>query len=240
MWNDKMKAVTFSYDDGVTQDQRFIEMLDKYGLKCTFNINSGNFGKGGGSFHRGRTVSHVKPQKEEIPDIYRGHEVAGHTLTHPHLCTLSDEEVVRQVKEDMEALSALMGYPVIGTVFPYGEFDDRVINLIHEHTDAVYSRGISNTFAFDFGGDLLRYQPTVRHAKWNEMFDLAEKFIQMTPDKPQLFYIWGHTYEFDIDQSYWHRMEDFCRLISGHEDIFYGTNSEVFFGIDHYKRALEG
>ena len=40
MWNGKLKAVTFSYDDGVTQDIRFIEMLDRYGLKGTFNINS--------------------------------------------------------------------------------------------------------------------------------------------------------------------------------------------------------
>ena len=42
-----MKALTFSYDDGVTQDKRLIKILNKYGLKCTFNINSGLFGVGG-------------------------------------------------------------------------------------------------------------------------------------------------------------------------------------------------
>ena len=30
MFNGKMKAITFSYDDGVTQDKRLIEILDKY------------------------------------------------------------------------------------------------------------------------------------------------------------------------------------------------------------------
>ena len=30
----KMKAVTFSYDDGVTQDQRLISLFNKYNLKC--------------------------------------------------------------------------------------------------------------------------------------------------------------------------------------------------------------
>ena len=40
MFNGLMKAVTFSYDDGITQDQRLIEIFDKYGLKSTFNINS--------------------------------------------------------------------------------------------------------------------------------------------------------------------------------------------------------
>ena len=41
----KLKTVTFSYDDGTTQDIRLIELLNKYGLKCTFNLNSGLFSK---------------------------------------------------------------------------------------------------------------------------------------------------------------------------------------------------
>ena len=40
----KLKAVTFSYDDGVNQDIRFAEILSKYGLKGTFNLNTAMFG----------------------------------------------------------------------------------------------------------------------------------------------------------------------------------------------------
>ena len=40
MFNGKNKALTFSYDDGVTQDKRLIEIFNKYGLKATFNLNS--------------------------------------------------------------------------------------------------------------------------------------------------------------------------------------------------------
>ena len=47
MFNGKMKAVTFSYDDGVTQDIRLIELLNKYNLKATFNLNSELLGKPG-------------------------------------------------------------------------------------------------------------------------------------------------------------------------------------------------
>ena len=39
----KPKALTVSYDDGVRQDKRLIEILQKYGLKRTFNLNSGLF-----------------------------------------------------------------------------------------------------------------------------------------------------------------------------------------------------
>ena len=35
----RCKAVTFSYDDGVKADKKLVEILDKYGLKGTFNLN---------------------------------------------------------------------------------------------------------------------------------------------------------------------------------------------------------
>ena len=35
------KFVTFSFDDGIEQDTRFVEMLNTYGFKATFNINTG-------------------------------------------------------------------------------------------------------------------------------------------------------------------------------------------------------
>lgn len=37
----KKKALTLSYDDGVEQDRRLVEILNRYGIKATFNINSG-------------------------------------------------------------------------------------------------------------------------------------------------------------------------------------------------------
>ena len=45
MFCGKMKAVTFSYDDGVTQDIRLIDLFNKYSLKATFNIISAELGK---------------------------------------------------------------------------------------------------------------------------------------------------------------------------------------------------
>ena len=39
----KKKMFTLSYDDNVLQDKRLVELLNKYGLKCTFNVNSGIF-----------------------------------------------------------------------------------------------------------------------------------------------------------------------------------------------------
>ena len=66
MWNGKNKAVTFSYDDGITQDKRLIELFNKYGLKCTFNINSGLLGQDGYLDREGERVTHIKVKPEEV------------------------------------------------------------------------------------------------------------------------------------------------------------------------------
>jgi predicted HD phosphohydrolase len=55
----------------------------------------------------------------------------------------------------------------------------------------------------------------------------AQEFVSMKTESPKIFYIWGHAYEFDADPSYWDRIDEFCKLISGKEDIFYGTNTEI-------------
>ena len=65
-----------------------------------------------------------------------------------------------------------------------------------------------------------------QHGEFDKLFELAEEFIALKPDTPKLFYIWGHAYELDI-RNEWSRLEEFFKLISGKDDIFYDTNSEV-------------
>ena len=224
-----MKAVTFSYDDGVTQDQRLIDIFDRYGLKCTFNLNSGLLGQANALIREDVTVTHCKPRACEVRNIYKGHEIAAHTLTHPCLCDLPDEEVVRQVEEDRIALSELAGYEVVGMAYPGGgkNHDERVVRLIRERTKIRYARTIISNASFDLQDDLLVFRPTVyHHESMQALFDIGKRFLEMQADRPQILYVWGHAYEFDIHNT-WSQFEDFCRLISGHSDIFYGTNKEV-------------
>ena len=230
MWNGKMKALTFSFDDAVTQDIRFVELLNKYGMKCTFNLNSGRFGQGGHLPIGEIWVNHIKVNAADVRAIYEGHEIAAHTISHPLLPSIeSDDEIVRQVEEDRLRLSELAGYEVVGFAYPCGgmNFDDRVARLIKERTGVKYARNIISSFSFDTQTDLYKFKPTVhQHGNPNEMFSLGEKFMEMKPDKPQLYYVWGHSYEFDYKDG-WERFERFLQMMSGHDDIFYGTNKEV-------------
>ena len=224
-----MKAVTFSFDDGITQDQRLIQLLNRYGLKATFNINSELLGQPGSLWRENVTVAHVKPRPQEIRDIYAGHEIAAHTCTHPFLPALTEDEIVHQVEDDRLALSELAGYEVVGMAYPCGgaNNDDRVADIIARKTGIRYARTLTSTHSFDLQDRLLRFNPTVYfYAEWDELFRLGQELIENDAQTPQLFYIWGHAYEFDIHNT-WDRFEQFCRLIAGRPEIFYGTNREV-------------
>lgn len=228
MFKGKTKAITFSYDDCTTQDIRLVELFNKYGVKATFNVNSGLLGTKNELIRMGVKVRHDKLDANDIADIYRGHEVAVHTLTHPRLQEIEDDdEIVRQVEEDRKALEALVGYDVCGMAYPCnGEDADRVAQILKERTAVKYSRTTISTYNFDLQDDLYLFNPTIHHTEYDELFRLGEEFVNTEFDTPKLFYIWGHSFEFDIFDD-WNRFEDFLRLISGKSDIFYGTNREV-------------
>ena len=229
MFNGKNKAITFSYDDGVTQDIKLIEIFNKYNLKATFNLNSELLGLEGSLEREGKTVLHNKNKAEDIKYIYDGHEIAAHSLTHPFFPDIKDDgEVIKQVEEDRLKLSNLAGYEVLGMAYPCSTGDMRVENLIRNHTGIKYARGVETTGKFDISKNLLRFEGTIyHHAEWNKLFETAEKFLNSKSDEPQVFYIWGHSYEFDIYPNRWKEFDEFCKMISGKPDIFYGTNSEI-------------
>ena len=231
MWQGKLKALTFSFDDGVIQDRRFVGILNKYGLHGTFNLNSAKLGyRSSGREVNGHTVYYSKVEPSEIRELYRGHEIASHTLAHPDLLELSDENVIRQVEEDRRMLSKLAGYEVIGFAYPYGSYDERIIKLIRENTGIKYARATGSPRPLDLDfSEPLAYQPTNYFVNTEEMIHTAKMLIEMKPEKPQLMYVWGHTYQLDeATQATWDDFEEFCALISGKDDIFYGTNAEVF------------
>lgn len=233
MFHGKNKAVTFSYDDGVTQDQRLISLFNKYGLKCTFNLNSGLLGTANSLVREDVTVAHCKPRACEAARIYHGHEVAAHTLTHPFLPELPDEEIIRQVEEDRLALSDIVGYEVVGMAYPGGgvNHNRHVAEVIGANTGIRYARTTVSTGAFAPQSELLLFHPTIyHHAEFSRLHETWERFLAAPDDTPQLLYIWGHAYEFDIADT-WDAFEDFLRTIHGRDDVFYGTNREVLLGM---------
>jgi len=88
-----------------------------------------------------------------------------------------------------------------------------------------YARTVWSSHNFDVQTDLLRFRPTCHHDD-EKLFELAEEFLAMETDEPKIFYVWGHSYEF-MGNDNWDRIEKLCQMLSGRDDIFYGTNAEV-------------
>lgn len=227
---DYKKIVTFSFDDGVTQDIRFIEILNKYGLKCTFNLNSELFGKDGELTVLGQTVKHNKVNKNDVKYIYSTHEVAAHTLTHPFLPQLTANDIIYQVETDRLNLSDIVGYEVVGMAYPGGgeNSNDFVANVIKASTGIKYARTIRNTLDFKGYENIYLFNPTLSLTKdTDKITNVTEAFFNDDSDAVKLLYIWGHSYEFDAENR-WELLEDFCRNISGKDNVLYCTNKEAF------------
>lgn len=213
------KIVTLSFDDGARQDIRFVELINKYNIKSTFNLNSSYIG-----------LDSTKVQKEDMRALYCGHEVAGHTLTHPFLPDLEEKDIIYQVEEDRLRLSEMIGYEVTGFAYPGGgvNFNRRVADIIRDNTGVKYARTTADNFSFAPQTDLYVFEPTARPtADYDKFFDVTEKFLSLDSSSPALFYVWGHTFEFDMDAS-WDRFEEWCRYISSDKNILFCTNKEAF------------
>lgn len=224
------KACTLSYDDGVTQDRRLIEIFDKYSIKGTFNLNSGLQSKSHSFIINDLEIRRI--DKGEIFDLYNGHEVALHGLTHLSLPSIPKELMVEEILQDKKNLEKMFGYPVRGMAYPNGVYDKTVFKVL-EVLGLSYARTVSNHKKFHLPSNFLEWHPTAHHND-PDLMKMAECFVQDDFKNLSLFYLWGHSYEFDLNNN-WNVIEDFCKYIGNKEDIWYATNIQM---ID-YMKALD-
>ncbi len=234
----KTKCVTLSYDDGVTQDLRLIELFDRYGLKCTFNLNSGLFGLKASRNDFPNPVRNDRLTREQVLKAYKNHEIAVHTLTHPKLQYLDRETIAYEVMEDRRNLEEIAGYPVTGMAYPYGTYDETVLEELRR-CGIRYSRTTEATWTYAAPRDFLLWHPTI-HFGDDRMERVVSGFLDplmVNPDNSWLpiLYVWGHAYELDGNDT-WGLMEDFCRKVSRQKDIWYATNGEI----ERYVTAVRG
>ena len=172
----------------------------------------------------------------EYKELYKGHEVACHTATHPTIARCPREQIVLQVMEDRTALEKIMGTTIRGMAYPNGSFSDEVVDVF-KSCGIVHARTVNATHSFDMPTDFLRWNPTCRHAD-PELMKLGKEFTDL--HKTQyfyMFYVWGHSYEFERDNN-WEIIEEFAAEISGHDDIWYATNIEICDYVKGYKSLI--
>ena len=208
----RKKALTMSYDDGHIYDRRLVELFNQYGIKGTFHLNSGFFGR------------EQILDSAEIGELFKGHEVSAHSLTHPALSLTPGELLTAEILEDRKNLESLVGYPVRGMSYPFGDFNDAILKALPA-LGIEYSRTVLSHGRFQLPGDFLQWHPTCHHG--DNLMARLEAFRHTSEwQQMPLLYVWGHSYEFHRNNN-WELIEEFCRAASFLDDVWYATNIEI-------------
>ncbi len=239
----KKKAVTFSYDDGCREDIQFANTLFEFGLKGTFNLNSAFLGRNENDWHL---------TGEEIQKylLNRGFEIANHGAEHRANGLLRPIEGIRDVLECRLSLEKTFQKIIRGMAYPdsgINRFQNgatyQSIQQYLKDLDIAYARTTVSERSFYLPNDWYAWNPTCHHSDSNIM-DIIDEFLQIDTSRlyissryPRLFYLWGHSYEFEKNSN-WSLLSQICEKLAGREDIWYATNMEIYEYVKAYESLI--
>lgn len=237
------KVLTMSYDDGKFADRKLVSIFNKYGIKGTFNVNSGLIDDG------------LRIPSSEWKELYKGHEVATHTVTHPTIDRCPNAEIIKEYLDDKIYIESVMGYPIRGHAYPNGSYSKRVEDIMSS-LGIKYGRIVGDYYAEEFNvrdakseckvdvvGDVNGFAFPENFMEWkatchhnHNLLEFGQKFKDLKKKQYlYMMYVWGHSYEFDRDDN-WDMIESFCEMMSGQDDIWYATNIEIVDYMEAYDR----
>ena len=217
-----MIRVTQSWDDGVHDDVRLIELLRKYRAKATFNLIAGA--------HRAERFSNWRYQdtkevyhlaRHELPELYRDFEVASHTVTHPHLEKLAPEKVAWELAESRKQLEEIFQRPIRGLAYPFGTTNAAVKEEARRQGYCYARAGRFVPLVFP-PPDPMEFGITVwfSDAKfWSE--------FERVKQTGGVFHFVGHSYEF-VSEAMWLEFEGKLARLSADPEVCWTTNIELF------------
>ncbi len=215
----KKKAVTLSYDDGRGHDRQLVDIINRFGIRGSFHLNSGLLGKSG------------YIDRSEVRELYAGHEISAHTATHPFLTRCPIDRIADEIQQDRRELELLAAYPVRGMSYPHGDWNEQIAAMLPV-LGIEYARTTNSHSKFHMPENFLTWSPTCHH---RDMLECGQRFMdnQIRHPAMSLLYVWGHSYEFHNHQN-WDQLERFCEMVGGRSEVWYATNIEVVL----YRKAL--
>ena len=223
----KSKYFTMSFDDGVVQDRQLIRLMNAYGIRGAFHISTGLFGVCAAE------NSPVYPYQrrctqEEAAVLYpdSGQEIALHGYKHLRVAQLSAPEIEYELRNDLKQHEAIFHRQPRGYSYPGGSVSEAAVRVLRA-LGIVYARTAESSYSFDLPVDPLKWACTCHYAD-PQMPELLRQFLNSYPDDvPQLFSVWGHSYECEMYGN-WDLMEFLLRSVGRRDDIQYITPLELF------------
>lgn len=235
----KAKAVTLSYDDNTIDNVRLADTLTRYGIKCTFNLNTDG------------TTTLLKQTDIEEHIIKNGHEIAVHGLNHGAPGIIRPIEGIKDVLNSRLELESRYGMIIRGMAYPDSGIKKMIPGNDYESIrkylvdlGIVYSRTLGgDNDNFDLPPDWYAWMPTAHHKNKN-ILEYIDKFnradvnnLYPSERRPRLFYMWGHAFEFTNDNN-WDLLDTICEKLAGKEDVWYATNIEIYNYVEAYKSLV--
>lgn len=229
------KYFTISFDDGITQDLKIIEICKKYGFyDCTFNINTGLCGESWdwvGEYLGDPTLKHQRFTKNELRSgIYDGFDVEVHTLSHASMKNFDNNlpGLKKEINRDARNIYRYTGVYPLGMAWPGGdtEYTDKTVDLVAKYTDVGFARAVTPTYNFKLPEYFLKWYPTCSITDKN-VLKYAEDFLNADCDEDMVFYVWGHGYELDFFDCY-DTLEQLIKMMTEADDVVTVSNAEFY------------
>lgn len=226
--NNRPMVVVQCWDDGVATDVRLVDLLCRHGAKATFNLNAGLHDRHRqfGWIHQGTEVSRLG--WDEMKEVYQGFAIANHSLTHPRLDLMERASARREIAEGRDRLQQFFGQAVSGFAYPFGSYNDDIVQLVSEsgHVYARTTASVSHPFPPD---DAMLLHPCC-HFLAPDLWSRYEMAKQSG-----VFYFWGHSYEMTTEVM-WSSFEEIIKRISTDPGSCWGEVADLF---DEDMRTLD-
>lgn len=241
----KAKAVTFSYDDGNRADIKLVEELNKYGLKCTFNVCSNILGKVPGE-------GALTPEEIQTYLLDKGHDIAVHGNVHKAPSLIRPVEGIEEILTCRYKLEEIFGRIIRGMAYPdtgvsrfHNQASYESIRRYLQDLDITYARTAGgDNDSFRLPDDWYAWMPTAHHDN-PLIMEYIDKFLNFdytnvyrASREPKLFFIWGHSAEFRAHDN-WEHLTEICEKISGKKDVWYATNTEIYEYVHAYHSLVQ-
>ncbi|MBA3474889.1 MAG: polysaccharide deacetylase family protein [Rubrobacter sp.] len=130
---DTRGLVGLTFDDGYEDFlSAALPTLEKLGFSATVFVVAGKLGQENNWEHRGEPRARLKLlQANGVREVSeRGMEVGAHSMTHPRLSGLDPEMLMHEVSDSRQVLKEIVGAPVEGFCYPYGDLDGAAIRVV--------------------------------------------------------------------------------------------------------------
>jgi peptidoglycan/xylan/chitin deacetylase (PgdA/CDA1 family) len=210
-----------TWDDGIVSDIRLIEILCRYQAKATFCLNPGLYleNRSFGWTHGNREVWRLSIH--ELVNVYNGFEICSHSMTHPYLTDLSDDQLRWELQTSRHILEDIFQKPVLGFCYPFNVYNDSVRGAVRS-AGYKWARGNQHQDDIFPPVDPYEFSPTCLLLD----IDFWEKYNHQKK-KNRVFFFWGHSYEL-INDAMWENFESTINRISSDPEAEWAFVTDLF------------